>query len=277
MRRPRQRRHVGDLGERISRRAADSSIDDLNDRWTVNTLRFWIVMAVTSLGCFALGLVGFLRSIEPSPSAASSTQTKPTTRLLANLDAFPTAAFRTDVLATVTSFEVPSSQHVVRIAMHDLDGAMLPPSVPRRPVPPAIFDANVIYGMFSASPYDILRRHSRLDEDRLNRMYSALRLLGSPLLLNSSFEAMDQTWTARGFLVAFPSDAPDLAMVEHRVVVLARTMEQAHVWKWTSHVWGTSATRHRNAIQEVVPTFAQLESLHAKRPCYDISWRDEAA
>ncbi|ETW09355.1 hypothetical protein, variant 3 [Aphanomyces invadans] len=194
-----------------------------------------------------------------------------------NLDAFPTAAFRTDVLATVTSFEVPSSQHVVRIAMHDLDGAMLPPSVPRRPVPPAIFDANVIYGMFSASPYDILRRHSRLDEDRLNRMYSALRLLGSPLLLNSSFEAMDQTWTARGFLVAFPSDAPDLAMVEHRVVVLARTMEQAHVWKWTSHVWGTSATRHRNAIQEVVPTFAQLESLHAKRPCYDISWRDEAA
>ncbi|ETW09361.1 hypothetical protein, variant 9 [Aphanomyces invadans] len=79
-----------------------------------------------------------------------------------NLDAFPTAAFRTDVLATVTSFEVPSSQHVVRIAMHDLDGAMLPPSVPRRPVPPAIFDANVIYGMFSASPYDILRRHSRL-------------------------------------------------------------------------------------------------------------------
>ncbi|ETW09357.1 hypothetical protein, variant 5 [Aphanomyces invadans] len=118
-----------------------------------------------------------------------------------NLDAFPTAAFRTDVLATVTSFEVPSSQHVVRIAMHDLDGAMLPPSVPRRPVPPAIFDANVIYGMFSASPYDILRRHSRLDEDRLNRMYSALRLLGSPLLLNSDGPNVDGTWLSRGVSV----------------------------------------------------------------------------
>ncbi|ETV88507.1 hypothetical protein H257_00085 [Aphanomyces astaci] len=146
------------------------------------------------------------------------------------------------LLSTVTTtFELPSSQ-VVQIVAHDLDGTC----------------------------------YTNDDQDRHDRMYVALLSLTTHshrIVLNCSFDALDHSYHVRGFVVACPTStyAEELTMLEHQVLVLARTMEQAHIWKWTSHVWGGDCAEHSNVIQEIVPTFAQLQGLRVMLPCYDIS------
>ncbi|CAK4084061.1 unnamed protein product [Aphanomyces euteiches] len=77
----------------------------------------------------------------------------------------------------------------------------------------------------------------------------------------------NDTWQTPGFLFVFPKASPT---IEHQVLLQARIREQALVFKWSMHTWGEQSRRHSNIIQEILPTFAQLEALRSQSPSYHI-------
>ncbi|OQS00142.1 hypothetical protein THRCLA_21738 [Thraustotheca clavata] len=182
---------------------------------------------------------------------------------------------RERILDTVVTCVVDNEQ--IDIVIHERSRALA--SKHYEPLPQSLF-GDVLYGMMSIDPFAFMHaKVSNLDEfigelgptisRHEDEMY--LKLLDSFLdgqVHNCTFHDMNHTWMARGFLVHFPNRdlSPETFQArEDSFVVLARLLEQVHVWKWCPHQWGDE---QHTVIMEILPAFAQLTQLRMQYPSY---------
>ncbi|KAG9417100.1 hypothetical protein AC1031_001488 [Aphanomyces cochlioides] len=230
----------------------ENTQDSLTPGFSARELRsliIWLVVAVIALAMLLGSMIALFLSWPSSNTRPDSTPSQHI-RLLRDVDQLPIPKFRALLCSVVTTFEHDGIHGLVHAAMYYRDG--FDASLKYKPLPKGLFASNVVYGMFSITAWDLLQLNETKIEPRkiawLEDTYTAMR-------------------SATGFLFVFPKTSPT---IEHQVILQARIREQAQVFKWSMHTWGEQSPRHSNIIQEILPTFAQLEALRSQSPSYHI-------
>ncbi|KAF0720616.1 Aste57867_173 [Aphanomyces stellatus] len=224
----------------------------------------WLVIGLVSLVCVVASSVGLFLSVHGHEEKLKS-MVHPNFRLLQDIDQLPIEALRHSLLSTVTTFKFEGSD----VRAFTLTRENFQPTKKYYALPSQLVSKNIMFGMLALSPHALLSNVSP-KAIWLDEAHDALKHLGNHTVINCTFSDIHNAWQHPGFLFIFDKSQESVAL-DNQVVLQARIMEQAHVWKWSTHVWGESLSHHSNIIQEVLPTHAQLKPLSAKHPSYNIA------